>query len=103
MCGKLVGHHPIAGWLRVACSYVKRRTGVRWDDKVGRKTTEMMQDILMRVTNEDPVREYGMLQARKRESCGAMQAVLQQALSWRLEMKLLRTVHGYRRKMTIII
>lgn len=25
ICGKLVGHYPIAGWLRVACSYVKRR------------------------------------------------------------------------------
>ena len=25
VCGRLVGHYPIAGWLRVACSYVKRR------------------------------------------------------------------------------
>ena len=32
VCGKLVGHYPIAGWLRVACSYVKRvAEGVRWD------------------------------------------------------------------------
>lgn len=29
-CGRLVGHYPIVGWLRVACSYVKRRAeGVR--------------------------------------------------------------------------
>ena len=25
ICGKLVGHYPVAGWLRMACSYVKRR------------------------------------------------------------------------------
>ena len=24
ICGKLVGHYPVAGWLRVACSYIKR-------------------------------------------------------------------------------
>ena len=25
-CGKIISHYPIAGWLRVACSYIKRRT-----------------------------------------------------------------------------
>lgn len=56
-CGRLVGHYPIAGWLRVACSYVKRRAeGVRWDDKVGQETVEMMKDIVERVQQEDPVR-----------------------------------------------
>ena len=24
VCGKLVGPYPVAGWLRVACSYIKR-------------------------------------------------------------------------------
>lgn len=57
VCGKLVGHYPVAGWLRVACSYVKRRAeGVRWEDKVGKETVEMMQDIVRRVRHEDPVR-----------------------------------------------
>lgn len=56
-CGKLVGHYPIAGWLRVACSYVKRRAeGVRWDDNVGQETVEMMKEIVERVRREDPVR-----------------------------------------------
>ena len=56
-CGKLVGHYPIAGWLRVACSYVKRRAeGVRWDDKVGQDAIEMMKDIVERVHREDPVK-----------------------------------------------
>ena len=24
ICGRLVAHYPIAGWLRVACSYIKQ-------------------------------------------------------------------------------
>ena len=33
--GKLLGHYPVAGWLRLACSYVKRRaSGVDWDGRV---------------------------------------------------------------------
>ena len=36
ICGKLVGHYPVAGWLSVSCSYVKRRAERgRWDDYVG--------------------------------------------------------------------
>lgn len=57
VCGRLLGHYPIAGWLRISCSYVKRRAeGTRWDDKVGKETVEMLQDILRRVRQEDPVR-----------------------------------------------
>ena len=29
ICGKLLGHYPVAGWLRLACSYVKRRASGR--------------------------------------------------------------------------
>ena len=30
-CGKLVGHYPIAGWLRTTCNYMKRRAdGIGW-------------------------------------------------------------------------
>lgn len=57
VCGKLVGHYPIAGWLRVACSYVKRRAEVtRWEDEVSRETVMIMKDIVERVRREDPVR-----------------------------------------------
>ena len=35
ICGKLLGHYPVAGWLRLACSYVIRRaSGVDWEDRV---------------------------------------------------------------------
>ena len=47
ICGKLVGHNPIAGWLRVACSYVKLHAeGEKWVDDIG-------------VKDEDPVRGNG--------------------------------------------
>ena len=26
--GKLVGHYPIVGWLRISCSFIKRQTGM---------------------------------------------------------------------------
>ncbi|XP_029634935.1 uncharacterized protein LOC115210471 [Octopus sinensis] len=55
--GKLVGHYPIAGWFRTACSFIKRRAeGVKWNDRVGEKTTDMIQEVLVKVRAEDPVR-----------------------------------------------
>ena len=38
ICGKLLGHYPVAGWLRLACSYVKRASGVDWEGRVDYKT-----------------------------------------------------------------
>ena len=56
ICGKLVGHYPVAGWLRVACSYVKRRAeGGRWDDYVGEEAASMLAEVIARVEREDPV------------------------------------------------
>lgn len=57
ICGKLVGHYPIAGWLRVACSYVKRTAeGSGWDDYVGDRTVAMVREMLDCVRRDDPVR-----------------------------------------------
>ena len=57
VCGKLVGHYPIAGWLRVASSFVKRNAeGVGWEDGIGDRAFGMIQDIVRRVKEEDPVR-----------------------------------------------
>lgn len=56
ICGKLLGHYPIAGWLRLACSYVKRRAnGVDWEEKVDCRTMKVMQEVLAEVKKEDPV------------------------------------------------
>jgi hypothetical protein len=58
LCGKLVGHYPIAGWVRVACSYVKRTAeGSGWEDFVGPTTMKFVKDMCQRMEREDPV--YG--------------------------------------------
>ena len=57
ICGKLVGHYPIAGWLRVACSYVKRTAeGSGWNDYVGDRTVAIVREMLDRVKRDDPVK-----------------------------------------------
>ena len=57
ICGQLVGHYPIAGWLRLACSYVKRHAeGETWADFIGDKSLRMVQEVLARVAQEDPVK-----------------------------------------------
>ena len=56
ICGKLVGHYPVASWLRIACSYIKRQAeGSRWEDDVGPLTTQYVQEVVSRVRLEDPV------------------------------------------------
>ncbi|XP_068224113.1 uncharacterized protein [Palaemon carinicauda] len=57
VCGTLVGHYPIAGWLRIACSYIKRRaSGARWEDPVGEQSMMMVKEVIERVKLDDPVR-----------------------------------------------
>ncbi|XP_076049389.1 uncharacterized protein LOC143030071 [Oratosquilla oratoria] len=57
LCGKLVGHYPIAGWLRTACSYIKRRVGSKdWGEKVDEDTLTMIRDVVQRTMHDDPVR-----------------------------------------------
>ena len=57
LCGKLVGHLPVGGWLRVAVAFIKRRaldvtTG--WDDKIDdAPLNTMIKEILTRVCKED--------------------------------------------------
>ena len=53
--GKLLGQYPLAGWLQLACSYVKRASGVDWEGRVACKTLEVIQEILVDVEKKDPV------------------------------------------------
>ena len=49
---KLLGHYPVDGWLRPACSYIKRRTsGIDWMIKLTRKLA-VIQEILSEVKRE---------------------------------------------------
>ena len=68
VCGKLVGHYPVCGWLRVSCSYAKRICeGTRWSDKVGREAMKVLSEIVKRVLECDPV--GGQWQVIQRQEC----------------------------------
>jgi transposase InsO family protein/ribonuclease HI len=57
ICGKLVGHYPVCGWLRVACSFLKRTCiGASWKDAAGEQAQAMLLELLVRVRADDPVR-----------------------------------------------
>ena len=53
--GKLVGHYPLVGSLRVSCSYIKRHAaGSEWKDHVGQITEDRVREIMQRLQNSDP-------------------------------------------------
>ena len=60
LCGRLTGHFPVCGWLRVAAAFVKRRaiavtTG--WDDETQDPMLHrMLDEIVMRSSQTDPAR-----------------------------------------------
>jgi len=57
ICGKLIGHYPVAGWLRVACSYLKRcAEGAKWNDEVGTICRQRLKDVIDKVSENDPVK-----------------------------------------------
>ena len=57
LCGKLIGHYPVASWLRVACGFIKRNSGgTQWSDAIGINCEKMMNETLTRLQNDDPVR-----------------------------------------------
>lgn len=57
LTGKLVGHYPVAGWLRIACSFVKRSAeGVGWDDRIPPEAEAAAREVVSRVLEHDPVR-----------------------------------------------
>ena len=58
LCGKLVGHLPIGGWLRIAVAFIKRRVteiSTKWDEEVNDDPLKVMiAELLARVRQEDP-------------------------------------------------
>ena len=56
ICGKLIGHYSVCGWLRVACSYIKRHScGSAWTDDIGDKCLGWIKEVVSRVGECDPV------------------------------------------------
>ena len=52
-----MGHYPIASWLRVVCSYLKRHAaGEKWDDFVGDAVRDRLKMVVAEVNMDDPVR-----------------------------------------------
>ncbi len=56
ICGELVGHFPVAGWLRVACGFLKRRATGDCDDFVDQNSRGMLAELVQRAHREDPAR-----------------------------------------------
>ncbi|KAG1653883.1 hypothetical protein GQR58_025339 [Nymphon striatum] len=57
LCGRLVGHYPVARWLRPCCSFLKRLgCGGSWDEPVESSVGELANELLVRARAEDPVR-----------------------------------------------
>ena len=57
VCGKLVGHYPIVGWMWVACSFIKRQTnGGQWEDEIDHEVLCMIQEVITEVKKGDPVK-----------------------------------------------
>ena len=59
-CGKLIGHLPVCGWLRVATAFIKRRANAlssTWDEKIDDEfLNHMLEDTLQRVKLHDPAK-----------------------------------------------
>ena len=56
ICGRLVGHYPVAGWFRVACSFIKWHSeGQKWEDAVGGVATAWLHQVLDRASQADLV------------------------------------------------
>jgi len=60
LCGKLVGHLPVCGWLRVATAFVKRRANLlssTWDEEIcDGLLRSMLEDMVQKVKVNDPAR-----------------------------------------------
>ncbi|XP_067937046.1 uncharacterized protein [Watersipora subatra] len=56
ICGKYVGHYPVARWLRVACSYIKREAqSSQWDHEVTSDVRKMLDEVSDKLKKHDPV------------------------------------------------
>ena len=60
ICGKLVSHYPVCGWLRVCAGYIKRKASQateKWDDVVNDSAVvQYLHDTVAAVRANDPVK-----------------------------------------------
>ena len=59
-CGKLTGHLPVCGWLRVATAFMQRKANAStstWDEEIYDESLRaMMEDTVRRVKQNDPAK-----------------------------------------------
>jgi len=54
--GRMIGHYPVGGWLRVACSYIKRHANQdSWELPVDDQCVLMMREVEKSLQSFDPV------------------------------------------------
>ncbi|XP_067943330.1 uncharacterized protein [Watersipora subatra] len=54
--GEFIGHYPVAGWLRLACSYLKRQTNkIGWDEEIPVPVRAFAKEVMNRISQHDPV------------------------------------------------
>ena len=59
LVGEWLGHFPVGGWLRAAGGYLQRCTakdGGGWDEPVSEHVLRIVDDVVRRLTVDDPVR-----------------------------------------------
>ena len=57
-CGVLISHYPVAGWLRVHCSWLKRLSALEeleWDEMLPDKLVTLCIDLAVKLSQHDPV------------------------------------------------
>lgn len=73
LCGQLTGHYPMGGWLRIACSFLKRECGAGlWGAPVSERVAAMLLQLVERVERED----RGTFRRRLEAESGATRARL---------------------------
>jgi hypothetical protein len=57
LCGQLLGHFPVASWLRPACGFIKRTLNSQgWDERITNICAHMLEDVLNEIKKSDPVK-----------------------------------------------
>lgn len=68
VCGKLVGHFPVCGWLRPYCSFVKRGlNSIGWDEEGDLNSIRRLKEIVTWLESADPVQ--GKWAVKSRDEC----------------------------------
>ena len=56
LCGKVVGHYPVCGQLRVMSSFIKRLTnGTQWDEEIPLDLYPLVEELLKKARVEDSI------------------------------------------------